>query len=178
MASIEIAQLSAYLDEASVAAVTRAIRGESSDDVDLESNEDHQVIDGNIDDDLFVDFRDRLEANELDADIYVPVDFEEVLTVSDYRIGSTIALQSVLESLREDFFIEDQDDSELVPNDDEEEDFEDEEEEDEDEDDDPFLDDEDDAIEMKDAQLRHIWRLMNQAAHDSVANNLVIFIRD
>ncbi len=179
MATIELALLSEHLEENETAIVLSAVAEETSEELLLGTEEDTQVLDSTIDDDVFVDFRDRLDANDLDADIYLPWDFEEIIVVGELRIGSTLALQLVLDSLREDFFI------------DGDEDFEDDEEEvgveDEDEIDDSYdssLDEgsglyeagEHDGIEMKDEQLRHVWRMMHQAAKQSIQTSLPLVL--
>lgn len=176
MAIIELAPLPDHLDSEQVDAMTAALLDEASEEVDLRSDEDSRIIESNIDDDVFVDFRDRLEANDLDADVYVPVEFEDVVSVGGMRVGSTYALQLVLDSLREDFFVEDPSDGETEMDEGEGEgDFERGgiEEEDDTED---YYADEDGGIEMKDEQLRHIWRIMHTAARESLSCNLSVFL--
>lgn len=175
MATIELAPITDHLDESQLAAMREAIRETSDKELDLSTEEDSQIVSGNIDDDLFVDFRDRLEANDLDADLYIPVDFEDVLRVADLRVGSTYSLQLVLDSLREDFLIEDPTDSETEM-DEAEDDFE----RDIDEEDEAasYYDDENGGIEMKDESLRYVWRLLYKAANASLAGNLSLFLHD
>jgi hypothetical protein len=172
MAIIELAPLPNHLDSEQVEAMTAALHDEASE-VDLATEEDSRIIESNIDDDVFVDFRDRLEANDQDADVYVPVEFEDVVSVGGMRVGSTYALQLVLDSLREDFFVEDPSDGETEM-DDAEDDFE--RGVDEEEETDGFYSDEDGAIEMKDEQLRHVWRIMYTAARESLDSNLSVFL--
>lgn len=173
MAIIELATLPDHLDSDQAAEVTKALLEEASEELNLETEEDSRIIDANIDDDVFVDFRDRLEANDLDADLYVPVEFEDVVNVGETRVGSTYALQLVLDSLREDFFVEDEGDEEIEM-DEGEEDFERGSlEEDAGE---GFYSEDEGAIEMKDEQLRHVWRIMHTAAKESLDCNLSIFL--
>jgi hypothetical protein len=174
MAIIELATLPDHLDSEEVKTVLAALNEEASEAVDLATEEDGRTIDSNIDDDVFVDFRDRLEANDLDAEVYVPVEFDDVIEVGGRRVGSTYALQLVLDSLREDFFVEDQDDDETEM-DEADDDFE----RGGDEDsasDDGLYEGEDGGIEMKDEQLRHVWRIMHTAAKESLSCNLSVFL--
>lgn len=171
MATIELAHLSDHLDSEQISLATKAFQAEVDEAIDLNSDEDTQILDSSIDDDIFVDFRDRLEANDLDADIYVPIEFEETLTIGEVRFGSTYALQLVLESLREDFFVEDEDgDIEVDETDD---DFEREAEED---DGDSYDGDDDAGTEMKDELLRSVWRMLYKGAEASIEANLPLFL--
>ena len=122
----------------------------------------------------------------MDADIYIPLDFEEVVKIGEFKIGSTHALQLVLDNLRDDFFVEsDEDDDEeeedLVGNEFDVEDSEGDE-------DDAGLDDmatefsdgesygHDDSsdIDAKDEQLRHIWKVVHRAAKESIEAKLAL----
>lgn len=173
MAIIELATLPDHLESEQIEAMMEALAEEASEEVDLATDEDGRIIESNIDDDVFVDFRDRLEANDLDAEVYVPVEFEDVVEVGGVRVGSTYALQLVLDSLREDFFVEDlaDDDTEMDDGDD---DFERGEE--EEPGNDGLYEGEDGVIEMKDEQLRHVWRAMHTAAKESLDSNLSVFL--
>lgn len=174
MAIIELANLPDHLDSDQVEAMLEALAEEASGSVDLESEEDGRVIEANIDDDVFVDFRDRLEANDLDAEVYVPIEFEDVVNIGGLRVGSTYALQLVLDSLREDFFVEDHDDEAETEMDEGDEDFE--RAEVEESGAEGLYEGEDGVIEMKDEQLRHVWRAMHTAARESLNTNLSVFL--
>ncbi len=185
MATIEIALLSEHLDESQIEAMLSAIADETTVVLDSGSDEDSIVVDSSIDDDLFVDFLGHLDANDLDADIYIPLDFEEVVEIGEFKIGSTHALQLVLDNLRDDFFVEaDEDDDEeedLVGNEFDVEDG-------EAEDDDGGLDemgtefsdgesyghDDSSDIDAKDEQLRHIWKVVHRAAKESIEAKLAL----
>jgi len=184
MATIELALLSDHLDESDTQLVLDAIQNEAGKSL-CDSDEDTELLDGGIDDDVFTEFRDRLEASDLDADIYVPLEFEDLLEVGDVRVASVFALQLALESLREDFSIpeEDEDDDMETPIDnveamEDDEDFERLEDEDEDEEGDGFYSSEDGGEEMKDDQLRHVWRVVFQATKSSLERNLPLFFHE
>ena len=177
MATIELAQLSDHLDADELTALMAALENEADEDIDLESEEDSHIVDNQIDDDIFEDFRDRLGANDLRADIYVPVEFEETFEIANREVGSTYALQLVLDSLREDFFIEDAENEDDAEIDEESEDFETAIGE-EDESGGLLRPNEDSGIEAKDAQLRHVWRLLYRAARGSLDTRLCLFLLD
>lgn len=186
MATIELTTLSEHFDSDEIAALVGAIAEVNPEDFSLAHEGDSLIIESSIDDDVFDDFRDRLEANDSNADVYVPVDFEDVLTVGDSRVGSSQALLLVLDSLREDFFVDDGEDDEEEALEDAEFDedlaeggpeFEDEGPEEEDEAA-RYYSDENTGIEMKDEQLRHIWRAMHKGARHSVQKGLCLFVLD
>ena len=173
MATIELAHLSDHVEPADLEAVLDAVQTESGQEFESSDEEDSEILEANIDDDIFTDFRDRLEANDLDADIYIPADFDETLHVGELRVGSTQALRVVLDSLREDFFVEDATDGDTEDDDEADDDFDREiEETDEAED---YYADEDDGIEMKDEQLRHVWRAVFRASRESIKRNMPLF---
>src|SRR5687768_3031397 len=80
-----------------------------------------------LDEDAMTEFLDRLEAHDLAADIYVPVEFEGRLQVGDYRVASAQLLVDVLEEMKDELDVEE--DKEEYEDDEEEEEEEDEEEE-------------------------------------------------
>ncbi len=175
MALIELATLPDHLDSDQIEATMKFLAEEASEPFNLETEEDGRVIESNIDDDVFVDFRDRLAANDLDAEVYVPIEFDDVTEVAGMRVGSTYALQLVLDSLREDFFVEDPSDGDTEMDDEADDDFERGVAEEES---DGLYEGEDGGIEMKDEQLRHVWRIMHTAAKESLSCNLSVFLLD
>jgi hypothetical protein len=119
-----------------------------------------------VDEDILADFFDQLDANEAACDIYMPGDFEEVIEVAEYRIGSAHALMLVLEEIRDDLF-EDEGD----------------------EDDEEFgdLDDSgpdqsygggggDSVHELKDEHLRVLWKAMHKGARSCVREGTCLFV--
>jgi hypothetical protein len=174
MASLELTQLSEYLETAEIKAVRRALKDAGLPALEEDDHAESVLVERDIDDDIFVDFVDRLEANEAAADIYLPGDFEVVLEVGDHKIGSAHALLLVLESLREDFFVEDEEDEveEEEESDDEFESF------DEDEEETGGLGDDEPTTEMKDERLRHIWKAMQRGAKLAIQRRLSMFVRD
>ena len=99
---------------------------------------------------------DRLDAHDLGAEIYVPLEFEGRVTIGDFRVASSQALLDVLEEMREELSVDADDKDE----EDEEEDAEDE--------------DEGTVIE---AQLRHIWHLVADGATESIEKSLPLHLQ-
>ena len=66
------------------------------------------------------EFLDRLEAHDIAADIYLPVEFEGRLPVGDFRVASAQTLVDVLEEMKEELAVEE--DEEYEDDEDEEED--------------------------------------------------------
>jgi hypothetical protein len=175
MATIELAHLSDHLEEQDLETTINAVQTECGSTFTSSEEEDSEVLESTIDDDVFTDFRDRLEANDLDADIYVPVEFDDIVQVGELRIASTQSLRIVLDSLREDFFVEDEEEDGETEEDDSEDDFE--RLEDADESARHFAD-EDGGIEMKDEQLRHVWRVVFRASRESIERNMPLFLHN
>lgn len=171
MATVELGPLSEHLEADQVKALKRVLSEAGAPPLSADDHADLVVLDRDLDDDVLTDFFDRLDANDASADVYLPIDFEDVLDVDGVRVGSAHALVLVLDSLKEDFFVEEEEDEE----DDEEED-EYEEDDDEDEAADLFAD-EDEAVELKDERLRHIWRVMHKGAKTAVRKNVCLFVR-
>jgi Sec-independent protein translocase protein TatA len=104
------------------------------------------------------EFLDRLEAHDMAADIYLPLEFDGRLHVGELRVASAVSLSETLEEMKEELSIEDDE-------------FE---EEDEDEEDDEEEVEEGTVIE---AQLRNIWQLVVDACSESLEKHLALHLR-
>ena len=170
MATLELGTLSEHLENDQVKAVQRALAESGAPGLTVDEHAEAIVLDRDLDDDVLVDFFDRLDANDASADIYLPIDFEEVIDVDGMRVGSAHSLILVLESLKEDFFVEEDEEEE---EEEEEVDYE----EEEDEEGGELFEADDDEPEVKDDRLRHIWRVIHKGAKTSVRKNLCLFVR-
>ena len=171
MATLELGSLSEHLEVDQIKAVRKALAEVGAPPLPADDHADAVVLDREIDDDVLTDFFDRLDANDASAEVYLPIDFEEVLDVEGVRIGSLHALILVLESLKEDFFVEEDEDDE--EEDEEEAELDDE----EDEDAGDLFEDDDEEVEVKDERLRHIWRVLHKGAKTGVRKNVCLFVR-
>jgi hypothetical protein len=170
MASVWTAALSAHLEDDQVAAVKAALRARDIDPLEDTEDAEAVMLDRAIDDDVLADFLDQLDAADAACDIYLPVDFEEVLEVGSHRLGSAHALILALEGLRDDLAIEEDEDED---EDDEDEDDEDE----DDEDEDVFGEEDPQSIELKDEQIRDLWRLFFRGAQSAIARRFCLFVQ-
>jgi hypothetical protein len=169
MATIELAPISEHLDGDQIKALKAALAEAGAGALTGDEHAEHVVLDRNVDDDVLKDFMDRLDANDGAADVYLPIDFEDILEVDGLKIGSAHALELVLDSLKEDFFVDDEDDDE--DDDDGGDD------EDDDEDDDDEIGDEDEDDEVKDVRLQHIWKSMAKGAKQATKKSVCLFVR-
>jgi len=159
MAEIELAPLSHRLDEDEVRTLGRLLVETGAGAFEKTDEHASHTIAARLSETALTEFLDRLDAHDLGAEIYVPLEFEGRVMVGDYRVASSQALLDVLEEMREELDV----DADADEDEDEEED------EDEDED-----EDEGTVIE---AQLRHIWHLVADGATESIEKHLPLHIQ-
>jgi hypothetical protein len=159
MAEIELAPLSHRLDDEEMKTLTRLLQEAGAPSVAKADENVSHTIAARLSEEALTEFLDRLDAHDLGAEIYLPIEFEGRVTIGEYRVASTQALLDVLEEMREELDVDAEDEDE-----------DEEEEEDEDEDD----EDEGTVIE---AQLRHIWHLVSDGAVESIEKGLPLHIQ-
>jgi hypothetical protein len=160
MSEIELAPLSETLDDDELKTLHKLVEQAGAR---LGGNEDqtrHKIA-TRLDEDAMTEFLDRLEAHDMAADIYVPVEFEGRLTVGDYRVASAQLLVDVLEEMKDELDVEES-----------KEEYEDEEAEEEEEE-----EEEEEDTTVIEAQLRHIWQLVSDACNESVEKNVPLHLR-
>jgi hypothetical protein len=158
MAEIELAPLSHRLDEEEMKTLARLLEEAGAPALGRADEHVSHTIAARLSEEALTEFLDRLDAHDLGAEIYVPIEFEGRVTVGEYRVASTQALADVLEEMREELDVDAEDEEE------------DEEEEDEEEED----EDEGTVIE---AQLRHIWHLVSDGAVESIEKGLPLHLQ-
>ena len=158
MAEIELAPLSHRLDDDEVKLLAKRLKDLGV--ADFERGEDHSnhTIAARLSEEALTEFLDRLDAHDIGADIYLPTEFDGRVTVGEYRVASTQALQDVLEEMKEELGVS------------EDEEYEDEEEEEEEE-------EEEDEGTVIEAQLRHIWQLVSDGAAESVDKEMPLHLQ-
>src|SRR5262245_22489201 len=161
MSEIELAPLSDRLEDEELKTLQRLLDQAGAKYSLKDENQTNHTIASRLSEDAMTEFLDRLEAHDIAADIYVPVEFEGRLAVGDYRVASAQSLVDVLEEMKEELAV------------DEEYDDEDEDEEDE-EYDDGDMEDEGTVIE---AQLRNLWRLVSDACGESLDKKVPLHLR-
>ena len=153
MSAIELAPLSDRLDEEEIKSLGRLLAQAGTK---LPAMDDHitQTFAKRLSEEAMTEFIDRLDAHDIAAEIYLPVEFEGPLSVGDLRVASAYALQETLEEMKEELAIEDDDFEE------------------EDEDSEEL--DEGSVIE---AQMRNIWQLVTDACSESIEKNFPLHLR-
>src|SRR6185503_20031713 len=156
MAEIELAPLSHRLDEDEVKTLWRLLSEAGATSVEKADEHASHTIAARLSEEALTEFLDRLDAHDLGAEIYLPVEFEGRVVVGDYRVASSQALLDVLEEMREELDVDAEED-------------EDEEEEEEEE--------EEDEGTVIEAQLRHIWHLVSDGAVESIEKGLPLHLQ-
>lgn len=156
MAEIELAPLSHRLDEDEARTLAKLLAEAGAAVIEKVDEHASHTIAARLSEEALTEFLDRLDAHDLGAEIYMPVEFEGRVTVGDFRVASSQALLDVLEEMREELSVDTEE-----PEEDEEE------EEDE-------AEDEGTVIE---AQLRHIWHLVADGATESIEKGLPLHIQ-
>ena len=157
MSVIELAPLSDRLDEDEMKSLGRLLEQAGAK---LPAQDDHttHTFAKRLNEEAMTEFLDRLDAHDIAADIYLPLEFDGPLIVGEFRVASAHSLQETLEEMKEELAIEDEE-------------FEDE---DEDEEEDAEEIDEGTVIE---AQMRNIWQLVTDACSESIEKNYPLHLR-
>jgi hypothetical protein len=161
MAEIELAPLSQRLDDDEIKLLGKRLKDLGVTGFERGDDGLGHTIAARISEEALTEFLDRLDAHDLGAEIYLPVEFDGRVTVGDYRIASAQALAEVLEEMKEELGV------------DEEDEYEDEAEEDEDEEEDE-AEEEGTVIE---AQLRNIWQLVSDGVAECLDKSLPLHLQ-
>jgi hypothetical protein len=157
MAEIELAPLSHRLDDDEMKTLVRLLEEAGAPRIAKHDEHSAHTIAARLSEEALTEFLDRLDAHDIGAEIYLPIEFEGRVTVGEYRVASSQLLLDVLEEMREELNVDAE-----------------EEDEDEEEEDDDAEEDEGTVIE---AQLRHIWHLVADGATESIEKNLPLHLQ-
>jgi hypothetical protein len=157
MSEIELGPVSDRMEEEEIRTLHRLLDQAGAKYSAQEDHQTTQTIASRLSEDAMTEFLDRLEAHDMAADIYLPSEFEGRLAVGDWRIASSQSLTDVLEEMKEELAVE-------------EDDYDDADEEEEE-------DEEDDEGTVIEQQLRNIWRLVNDACTESLDKNVPLHLR-
>jgi len=157
MAEIELAPLSHRLDDDEMKTLLRLLEEAGAPKIAKHDEHSTHTIAARLSEEALTEFLDRLDAHDIGAEIYLPIEFEGRVVVGDYRVASSQLLLDVLEEMREELNV----------------DAEEEEEDEEDEEDDA----EEDEGTVIEAQLRHIWHLVADGATESIEKNLPLHLQ-
>lgn len=159
MASVEVGMLHARLSEDEIAELMATIKAADLGRLPKPDESAGGLVAEGLDEDVMDEFMDRLDGNDVAADIYLPLDFEGSWEAVDLRLASLYNLQEVLEAIAEDLDIETD--------------------EDEDEDDEEAEEEEDSfesEMELLEERLRHVWRVMFDGAQQALESGLCLII--
>jgi hypothetical protein len=156
MAEIELAPLSHRLDDDEMKTLARLLEEAGVPRIGKADEHSTHTIAARLSEEALTEFLDRLDAHDIGAEIYLPIEFDGRVTVGEYRVASSQLLLEVLEEMREELDVDNED------------------EDDEEEEDDDTEDDEGTVIE---AQLRHIWHLVADGATESIEKNLPLHLQ-
>jgi hypothetical protein len=152
MAVIEIRPLSDRFADDEIAELARQM--EKSGAPSLPRSDESQVatVADDVDDDALTEFLDRLDAHDISADVYLPVEFEGVFEVADLRVASLQSLMDVLDEVKDEIDVDEDEDDE-------------EEEEEQDDEHDPS------------AELREVWHYVYDGAVAALDRKLPLHIK-
>src|SRR6201995_5282785 len=120
MAEIELAPLSHRLDDEEMKTLSRLLEEIGAPTTARADEHVSHTIAARLSEDALTEFLDRLDAHDLGAEIYVPIEFEGRVTVGEYRVASTQALLDVLGELKEELDVDAEDEDEDEEEDEEE----------------------------------------------------------
>jgi len=171
MAALEIGPLSNFFEHEEIAAID-SVHVEYAAAPHVDADDDSHMVEDNLDEDALADFRDHLEANEAGAIVYLPTEFEDVFEAAGYKVGSSHALLVALANMRDDMGIDEDDVGEVGEDDDE----------DDDEPADSLVagigyEEDASAIDLKDEQMRHLWRCFYRGATASIERGLALVVK-
>ena len=158
MSEIELGPVSDRLDDEELKTLQKLLDQAGAKYNTHDDSHITQTIAARLSEDAMTEFLDRLEAHDMSADVYLPVELESRLTVGEYRVASTQALAEVLEEMKEELAVEEDD-------------------EDQDEDEEEEEDDDGDEGTVIEAQLRNIWRLVNDACGEALDKSVPLHLR-
>jgi hypothetical protein len=170
MASIELSPLSTRLEPNEIRDLEQALADAGSSPLDIDPEGETQLLDRDVDDDLLAELFDRLDVNDAACDVYVPPDFEHVIDVGDWKIGSAHTLLLALQELAEELGVDDDDDGDGGFDDDDldaDEEFSDA----------PMVV-EDDAYALRDGQLNAICQTLQRGAQMCIRRGVAMFVQD
>jgi hypothetical protein len=152
MAEIEIGPLTDRLSEDEISELRGALERLGAPALP-DTDESHARAVGDVDDEVLTEFLDRLEAHDAACEVYLPVEFDGRVEVADLRVGSAMQLLEVLDEIKDDLAIGD-DEDEAEP----------------DEEDDDYGD----ALQ---SQLRECWRAFYAGCNATLERHLPLHVK-
>ncbi len=155
MAEIELGPLTDRLSDDEIAELARQMEKLGAGQMPATEDPSATALGDSLDDEVLSEFLDRLEASDAAAEIYLPLEFDDVLEVAGLRIASAPVLIDVLEEIKDELDID----------------------EDEDEDEEEDDDDVDEERERLVAHLRQAWKVFYATAQAAVDRKLPLHVK-
>jgi hypothetical protein len=165
MAKIELGPLSQFLDDGEIKDLLKALKKVGVSELP-KSEEAGGKVGDELDDDVWTDFLDRLEAEDVGADLYLPVEFDGVVEVAGLKVASAHVLVDILDDIKDDLDVDPEEDEDEDAEDDDEDEQEEEEEEDEDED-----------LRLKEKLMKQVWKSLYAGAKSALDRELPLFVK-
>jgi hypothetical protein len=165
MAKIELGPLSQFLDDGEIKDLMKALKKIGVADLP-KSEEAGGKVGDELDDDVWTDFLDRLEAEDVGADLYLPVEFDGVVEVAGLKVASVQVLVDILDDIKDDLDVDPEVDEEADDDDD-----------DEDEPDEDDDEDSDEDLRLKERLMKQVWRSLYAGAKSALDRELPLFVK-
>jgi len=155
MAEIEIGPLTDRFSDDEIAEIARKMEKSGAPSLPRTDESQAAYVADDLDDDALTEFMDRLDAHDLAADVYLPVEFDGVIEIANFRVASLPALIDVLDEVRDELDLADE----------------------EDDDDEDGDDDDEDDNDATTAELRVIWRHIYDGAVAATERKLPLHVK-
>ncbi len=156
MAEIEIGPLTDRFSDDEIADIARKMEKSGAPSLPRSDESQAANVADDLDGDALTEFMDRLDAHDLAADVYLPVEFDGVLEVANFRVASLPALLDVLDEVRDELDLaEEEDDAEEEADD----------------------DDDDSTHDATTAELRVVWRHIYDGAVAAIDRKLPLHVK-
>lgn len=152
MAEIEIGPLTDRLSEDEINELRGALERLGAPALPP-TDESHARPVGDVDDEVLTEFLDRLEAHDAACEVYLPVEFDGRVEVADLRVGSAMQLLEVLDEIKDDLAIGDEEEEEEAD------------------------EDGDDYGEVLQTQLRECWRAFYAGCNATLERHLPLHVK-
>jgi hypothetical protein len=114
MAEIELAPLSHRLDDDEMKTLGRLLEELGVTGVNKADEHSAHTIAARLSEEALTEFLDRLDAHDIGAEIYLPLEFDGRVVVGEYRVGSSQSLLEVLEEMKEELDVDSEEEEDAV----------------------------------------------------------------
>lgn len=112
MAEIEIGPLTDRLSDEEIAELAKQMEKLGAPQLPRGDSSDVATVSDSVDDDALNEFQERLDAHDMAAEIYLPIEFEGSVEVAGMRVASASVLIDVLEEVKDELDVDAEEDEE------------------------------------------------------------------